>query len=641
MFKKYYLLLVGCLLSSATTTFAQLNPQYDSIPVENNLKLAMTLYRPASCTSCPTILIQTPYNRLYYNASLPLGIGLNINAYQYNVVVVDWRGFYGSAGAAYAGAPTRGQDGYTIVEWIASQSWSNGQVGTWGPSALGKCQYQTASYNPPHLTCMVPLVAGPQFNYNEYYPGGVYRTEYVEQLDALGYGLSAFILANPFYNFIWQYSENINFYPDSIRVPALMIGGWYDHNTDLMLSFFNGLRTSSPLPFRNEHRLLMGPWAHGGSGAAQVGSTQQGELFYPNAADWNDSLAWLFFDYHMRGIANGWNTTPYVQYYQMGDNNWQTSSVWPPAGVINYNLYLHPDLSLHTSIPTNVTGSLSYAYNPLDPSPTIGGCTLRPDLEQGPYDQDSLVESRNDILVFSTPVLTADVVMKGKAEVHLKVSSDKKDTDFSVRLTDVYPDGRSELLVDGTARMRFRNGYNTSDTASMIPGTIYDCVVDLPATCNTFKAGHRIRIDISSSNYPKYNRNDNSGGVMYPGANGDSLLNPQTAFNVVYTNSAYPSYVVLPLESFIDGVEDIASNTFSVFPNPTHDFANLQVACLQPDDIMIYLTDITGHQVYCQPWFCQVGNQTLALDVSTLTPGLYFVTLSGKHIHNTSRLMVQ
>jgi predicted acyl esterase len=641
MLTKIHLFCICGLFFSATTTFAQLNPQYDSIPVENNLKLAMTLYRPAGCTTCATILIQTPYNRLFYNLSLPLGIGLNIDAYAYNVVVVDWRGFYGSAGAAYAGAPTRGQDGYTAVEWIAAQPWSNGQVGTWGPSALGKCQYQTASYHPPHLVCMVPLVAAPQFNYLEYYPGGVYRTEYVEQLDVLGYGLSSFILANPYYNFMWQFSENYNDYPDSIRVPALMIGGWYDHNTDLMLSFFNGIRTNSPLPARDEHRLLMGPWAHGGSGTAHVGTSQQGELFYPNAEDWNDSLAWLFFDYHIRGINNGWNTSPFIQYYQMGDDTWQTSSIWPPTGVTHYNLYLHPDLSLSSALPTNAAGSLSYAYNPLDPSPTVGGCTLRSDLVQGPYNQDSLVESRNDILVFSTQVLTTDVVMKGKAEVHLKVSSDKKDTDFSVRLTDVYPDGRSELLVDGTARMRFRNGYSTADTASMIPGNIYDCVVDLPATCITFKAGHRIRVDISSSNYPKYNRNDNSGGIMYPGANGDSLLNPQTAMNVVYTNSTYPSYIVLPLESFINGLEESAVTHVSLFPNPAHHFTNLQMELLEGETMMLDITDLTGKMVMHQEPVYAAGQQVHTLDISGLKPGLYLVTLHGKNLHFTTRLVVQ
>ena len=521
-----------CISLFARTAFAQLTPLIDSIPMGDGKKLAADIYIPNTITQGPVILIQTPYNRLHFHLSLPLQIGLNINSSNYIFVIVDWRGFYGSAAASYLGNPSIGQDGYDCVEWIAQQSWSNGVIGTWGASALGRVQFQTAKLNPPHLTCICPLVAGPQYDYTEYYPHGDIRTEYVVQLDALGFGLSPILLAHQVHDAAWTFAESANFYPDSIKVPCYMIGGWYDHTVEFMLPFFNAIRTQSPVNVRNEHRLLMGPWTHKG-----IGGPAQGELTYGNAAPWADSLTLLFFDYHLRGIANGWNATPFVQYYQMGDDTWQSNAAWPPAGPTPVNFYFHQSGILNNAVPLNSSGSVNYNYNPNDPSPTVGGPTLELDLGEGPYNQVDSVESRNDILIFTTDSLTQDAVMIGNSVVHLKVSSDKTDTDFDIRLTDVYHDGRSMLVNDGVMRMRFRNGNTANDTAAIIPGTIYNCDIKLPNTAITFLAGHKIRVDITSSNYPRFNRNMNTGGALYPGNNLDTLVNPVIASNTVYTNS--------------------------------------------------------------------------------------------------------
>lgn len=637
--KKIFTLL---LLSLSLQTFAQLSPIYDSIPMGDGEKLPITRFHPSGCVKCPTILIQTPYNRLLFNLGLPMGIGTNLDSYGYNFVIMDWRGFYGGASAAYSGSPSRGEDGYDAVEWIASQTWSDTVVGTWGPSALGKVQFLTAKENPPHLKCMVPLVAGPQYEYLEYYPGGVYRTEYVEQLDALGYGLSTVFLANPVKNLVWTFTENANDYPDSILVPTFMIGGWYDHTIEQMLPFFNAIRATST-GAQDKHRLLMGPWAHGGSGAASVGSVTQGELTYSNAAKRNDTLALEFFDYHLRGIANGWDTTQFIEYYQMGENNWKTSSVWPPAGLNNINLYLHTNNSLDATPPSNTSGSQSFLYDPIDPSPTIGGTTLRTDLDQGPYDQALLVESRTDMLTFSSPVLGTNVIMKGKAQAYLKISSDKKDTDFAIRLTDVYPDGRSMLLNDGICRMRFRDGYTAGDTGVMVPGTIYDAIIDLPSTCNTFLAGHQIRVDITSSIYPKYNRNDNSGGTMYPGANGDSLLNPTTATNTVYLNSINTSYITLPLVDFIGSVDEnmIDAYEMQLYPNPATTSATLVFKLNRNEKVEISLNDISGKQIFCQNRPFITGENKFVLNTRSLENGIYLVTLSGLSGKKTMKLIVE
>ncbi|MEI6765026.1 MAG: CocE/NonD family hydrolase [Bacteroidota bacterium] len=608
----------------------------DSVPMRDGKKLAADIYVPDTSQQWSTILVQTPYNRLAYRIiGIPL-IGNALASSHFAVVIADWRCFYGSAAACTTNV-NRGKDGYDLVEWIATQPWSNGKIGTWGPSALGKIQFETARQNPPHLICGVPLVGSPQFDYQEYYPGGVYRTEYVEQLDALGFGISTMVSAHPVHDILWTYSEFYNNKPDSVFVPMLMIGGWYDHETLPLIQFYNGIHSSSPLAVRNKHRLLMGPWAHGGFGPAQVGSAQQGELYYYDAVGWSDSLALMHLEYYLNNEANGWNTSPYIQYFQMGENTWQNTAVWPPTGLTTYNLYFHDDGSVNTTMPTAAVDYDSVIYDPRNPSPTIGGATLRQDLLQGPYDQAPAVENRNDILLYRSVVLGADVVMKGKATVHLFISSDRKDTDFDIRLTDIYPDGKSMLLADGTRRARFRNGYNASDTASLIPGTVYEIIIDLPDIANTFLAGHRIGIDVSSSNYPRYDCNLNNGKAMY--AAGDTLI----ATNRIYTNSVHASYIEMPLIDFTGSVINNASEQtgFTIFPNPAT--ASVSISLLPPNGRItnVQVLNSSGITVMSIDFRHQhSGTKTTDINTSALQQGIYFVKLTTENDNFISKLII-
>lgn len=616
-----------------------LNPVVDSVPMSDGRKLPVDIYLPANWTSGPVILIQTPYNRVLFRWSLPLNVGININGSNYAFVVADWRGFYGGAQAMYAGAPSRGEDGYDIVEWIATQPFSNDLIGAWGPSALGKVQFQTAKEYPPHLTCICPLVAAPQFEYNEYFPGGCYRTEYVEQLDALGYGLSTFLLQYPVHNNIWTFFvEAPNDYPDSIPVPTLMIGGWYDHNTDLMLDFFAGIRAQSPANVQNQHRLLMGPWVHGGNGPASVGTANQGELSYPNAADWNDSLALMFFDYHLRGIQNGWNNTPVIQYYTMGSNNWSSTPSWPPVGMTPVTLYMHTDTTMDIFPPSTSSGSISYQYDPNDPSPTHGGATLRADQVQGPYDQSDTVENRNDVLTFTTAPLVQDATISGVITVHLEITSDKFDTDFCIRLCDVYPTGESMLINDGVYRMRFRDGFNVADTANMIPNQHYAVDIALPNTSITILQGHSLRVDVSSSNYPRFNRNMNTGQAMYPGPTqtaGDTLVNPQVATNTIYTNSVYASRVTIPSLNWPMSIAETAQPSMSVFPNPALDY--IDVTHSANGACTYKMMDASGRVVLEQ----QSSANVTRIDVSTLAAGVYTLVMNSDAGVATKEIVVQ
>jgi len=612
----------------------------DSVLMRDGNKLTVDVYIPDTSEGAtyPVILVQTPYNRLLYRTvGLPL-FGNNISSANYAMVIADWRCFYGSS-AACAGNYDRAKDGYDLVEWIAARSWCDGKVGTWGPSALGRIQFMTARTRPPHLVCAVPLVAGPQYSYSEYFPGGVYRTEYVQQLDALGFGTSATLLAHQTHDLVWTYSEVTTFYPDSIDVPVLMIGGWYDHNINMMMEFYAGIRQSSSIDVRDKHRLLMGPWTHGGHGNAGVGAPQQGELSYPNAAGWSDSLALAHFDYYMRSVPNDWNTSPYIRYYQLGENIWQDCLSWPPSGVTEHTLYLQDNGGITATMPSAVDVYKEFVYDPRDPSPTIGGPTLHASLVQGPYDQAPLVESRGDILVFTTDVLTANVVMKGKATIRLFVSSDRKDTDFAVRLTDVYPDNRSILLSDGIARMRFRDGYTANDTSCMIPGQVYEIQIELPDIAVTFPAGHRIRIDISSSDYPRFDCNLNNGGAMYVA--GDTLI----ATNKVFVSSNHASYIQLPLNGFYTGLPEITLSSkpqVHISPNPARDFIRVNFSDLPDKDLSITIIDMAGKNVFSEA--CNLkntGENSVLIGIEGMADGLYEVRINCSSFTFTEKIIIK
>lgn len=617
------------LFIASKALFSQVySPLVDSVAMRDGKKLAVDIYLPQGSTPKPTILIQTPYNRLFYRWGLPMGIAGNLNSYGYNFVIADWRGFYGSLNA-YVANYNRGLDGYDLVEWISQQPWSDGKTGTWGPSALGKIQYMTAKENPPHLVCCVPLVSGSQFSYSEYFPGGALRTEYLQQLDALGYGLSPFIMAYPFYNLIWQYTENINYYPDMIGVPCLMIGGWYDHNVEVMLDLFDGIKQNSPVTVRDKHKLLMGPWAHGGFGPVQVGTCTQGELTFNEACGWSDSLALRFFDFYLRNINNGWDSEPVIRYFQTGENFWKSTQQWPPSGYTNVNFYFRENNFLDEQAPSLANSYSQILYNPANPSPTQGGPTLRQDLLQGPYDQAQVVESRNDVLVFTGAILAEPLEIAGKPKVTLYVSGNRKDTDFAVRLCDLYPDGRSVLISDGIKRMRFRNGYTTADTASMISGLIYQIEIELPNTAYTFMPGHAVRLDVTSSNYPRFDNNLNNGLAMY--TQGDTLI----ATNNIYHQTGNFSCLQLPVATG-SGFNNSEHNTvYNIYPNPSSGELNITWND-RPGRHKIEITDITGKILLSE----YIDNPGI-ISLKNISSGSYCVTLiNNNNISETKRIIL-
>jgi len=538
---------------------SQLTPTYDDImvPMRDGETLEVDVYLPSGPGPFEVILIQTPYNKDLFSLGLPMGVLQNINSQPFAWVIVDWRGFYGSNAADLSNFD-RGEDGYDVCEWISAQTWHADRIGTWGPSALGKVQYDTAAESHPNHTCAVPLVAHPHFGYNDYFYGGALEEGRLNQLDALGYGLSPVILANPYYNIGWSVSETNSWTPSSVGIPTLQIGGWYDHAIDKMMDWYEATRNNAAISVRDQQWLLVGPWVHGGSGAAYVGSSVQGELNYPNAEYVSDTMAWNFLNYYLLDTPNNWQNTPLITYYETGTNIWLTSGATRIDATGTNTLNFNQNGQLTSD---NGVSSTSFVSNPSSPCPTIGGPTLSTSLDQGPYDQISL-EARPDVITFETASLTTAVNVTGRITLDLSIESDQPDCDIVAKLVDVYPDGRNMLITDGIKRMRFRNGYYASDEAFMTPRQIFSAHIDLPFTNYTWVPGHKIKVYISGNSDIRWNINLQDGGTMYqPGVGNVANI-------IVHHSNANPSIITFPGNNPTLAIAEI-DEKITIYPNPT------------------------------------------------------------------------
>jgi predicted acyl esterase len=502
--------------------------------MRDGIKLATDVYlNTAQTTPHGAILMRTPYNKFWTNRGGWANLG-------WPSIVQDMRGRFASEGVdtVFRNAHTDGPD---TLAWIANQSWSNGKIATYGGSALGINQYYMAGANPTNLSCQYIRVATPDMHKHAIYQGGQFRKNMIEKwLNAQG---SSFVLPE-----LWEHENyTLSYWTNTsldgkwqnVNVPAIHVGGWYDCFSQGTIDGFMGYQYLGGPGAKGKSKLVMGPWTHGGSQR-----NNQGELTYPDNS--KDTFSGdMFWDMVEQFTMNGpkvFENYSNVSYYVMGDvtdqnapgNEWRYADAWPvPA---NYTpFYLHENELLSGRIPV-LNHSENYSYDPTDPGPTLGGQNLN--LASGPYDQSS-IETRDDVLVFTSPNLTKPVEATGPIKARLFVSSDCVDTDFTVKLSDVYPDGRSMLITDGILRMRNRNGRD--HWAFMEPGEVYDVEVDLWSTSYIWNTSHRIRVAISSSNYPRFLANPNTADGIYK----NSTYN--VAKNTVYMNFEQPSCIILPI----------------------------------------------------------------------------------------------
>ncbi|MBS1151691.1 MAG: hypothetical protein H6Q89_3389 [Myxococcaceae bacterium] len=509
-----------------------------SIPMRDGKSLAAFIRVPtdARC-KLPVVVIQTPYGKDSAKLVWFSGTGADplFDSKDYAFVVVDWRGFFGSAAAKVPGAQPFSEDGFDTVEWAGTQSFSNGKVGTWGVSALCVQQFRTAILKPPHLAAAVPIFCSMNTTYEQYYPGGVLRLEYYNFIGF--YFGGGIILGNPYRNATWQFAEKL-LKPADITVPMLVVAGWYDLYPGGSLGTWSELKSS---PAAAQHRLLIGAWIHQAMGGETAGgrALNPQELLYIDSAKKVQSDSRDFFDLHLRGLttsaASSWSS---VRYVRGGEGTWESAADWPPTGPLPRTFYLSGDGGLAAAAPAS--GTVTFPYVPLDPSPTLGGATLSAALLHGPTVQGP-VTSRSDARSFAGPLLTQPLRIRGALTLSLDVATNRLDTDFAARLTDVQPDGGHLLLAEGIRRLKLRSSLST--VSGVDAGVRYTVPVNFTSDlAYTFAVGHRVGLIITSSNFPRFDRNPNTGADFLPDAGFPAF----DATNTLFLDGA--SRLVLPAD---------------------------------------------------------------------------------------------
>jgi hypothetical protein len=574
------------------------------VPMRDGVRLSTDLYFPVGQDGkLPVILIRTPYNKkLLYNKQW--GPSAYIFAGQgYIVAVQDARGRYESEGT-YFFSGNEPKDGYDTTDWLAKQPWSTGKIGTYGCSYLGEVQYQQARLRHPALTAMIPQGAGPtKYRYfgvtsggvlelavtagwfyiqgtKVFYrpPAGLSREQYLETLDLFN---PAPILPDKDLTVFWKtlpivdilkkakgppsdyeavashapgdvWWDSLGYVRDDDRfdVPALHINSWYDMGVAETLKLFNLLSTNAVTTVGRDHQYaVISPVTHCTSERMTehtvVGDRDMGD---PRLDYWSLYLRW--FDHWLKGADNGVATMPKLKFYEMGRNRWRDEDRWPLGRTAYADYYLQSngransrwgDGTLSTEIPrTEATDS--FVYDPATPVPTSGGAICAAcaagQTREGGIDQSD-IEARQDVLVYTTPPLTQGVEVTGPIEATIYLSSSVKDTDLTGKLVDVYPDGRAFNVQEGILRVRYRNSFEQPEL--MEPGRVYPVRIDLHATSNYFGPGHRIRLEVSSSNFPRFERNLNTGGRNF------DETTWAVAHNAVHHSHRYPSRLRLPV----------------------------------------------------------------------------------------------
>lgn len=549
------------------------------IKMRDGVVLYADVYMPTTPGKYPVLVSRTPYSTERYPSAYTAAVFFARHGYVY--VYQDVRGRHESEGKW---EPFRNdiEDGYDTIEWAAAQPWSNGKVGMDGGSYLGQVQWRAATARPPHLVAIFPRVASTSIYHDWITLNGGWRLSFnfgwgpVRQEsrimqntgqhtmeDELSISYDKLLWHLPLSNMQELAGRHAQFYRDWIKhpdyddywkllnveehfqeigIPAHTAGGWFDIFAQGTLHGYVGMAQKGKTETaRKQSRLLIGPWGHGSS--QKFGDIDFGEPAHVN----EDAVALRFFDKWVKGLDNGLDKVPPVTLYVMGENKWRQESEYPLARTEYKKLYfassgsansVRGDGRLQWEVPADSKPD-RYTYDPDNPVPTLGGnnCCGTP-TPAGPKDQRPN-EARNDVLVYSTGFLTQEMEVTGPVKVVMHASSDTVDTDFVAKLVDVYPDGHAYNMCEGIIRARYRDGL--SRPKLMEPGKVYEFTIDMVGTSVLFKKGHRIRVDITSSHFPQFDRNPNTGEPF--GTSGVVKI----AHQAVHHSQAYPSHILLPV----------------------------------------------------------------------------------------------
>ncbi len=564
--------------------------------MRDGITLRADVYRPESDGRYPAILSRLPYGKdLRFAMTSHYMYPLRYVEAGYVVVIQDCRGTGQSDGEHYH-FRCEPEDGYDTVEWVAAQPWCNGNVGMIGASYLGGTQWLAAIMRPPHLKAICPAQASAVIRGLPTTQGGVFnlrgslrhaiglagdavrKSKLTPEEKQAAAGRLAYMMdhvddlcsflplkdvfkvnvpqldAAPFYadwlaNLVSDEYWARLYSPlpvERIELPTLHLTGWYDFMCPGVLENFLALKERGGSEAARKHRkLIIGPWVHGGELSSRVDDVDFGPASAGSAVD-VPGIHIRWFDRWLQGTDSGILDEPPVKVFVMGDNVWRDESEWPLARTQYTPYYFHSagransrlgDGVLSRELPAEAATD-TYDYDPRNPAPSKGGPHVNSSYVGILFDQQEL-EQRDDILVYSTPELTEDVEVTGPVRVRLWAASSAVDTDFTAKLVDVWPDGRAYNLTEGIVRARYRE--SASEARFIEPGRMYEYSIDLGATGIAFKVGHRIRVEISSSSFPKWDPNLNTGHPIGMDAE------VQVAHQTIYHDAAHPSHILLPL----------------------------------------------------------------------------------------------
>ncbi len=592
MWRMIHLPLVSCaigLFLILTTIIARAAEPYEVIVergvtarMRDGVILRADIYRPKMENKFPVLLQRTPYNK---DNSVSFGVRAATRGFV--AIVQDVRGRYSSDGEWYV-FKHESEDGYDSVEWAAALPYSNGKVGMWGGSYVGATQMLAAIAHPPHLAGICPVVTASNYHDGWTYQGGAFEQWFDEswtsglaedtltravtqntnalpnvsklplnsyplfnlpESPASVYSTSALApyfldwLAHPSYDNYWKRWSIEEHYAE-INVPALTVAAWYDIFQGGSLRNFAGTRAHGGDVARSNQRLVVIVGGHAGNGR-KIGEVD----FGPAAAQYDEgelTLSW--YEYLFKGIQNNFAREKPVKIFVMGRNEWREEDDWPLARAHSTKYFLHSEGSANSlrgngslsPVPPHSESPDHYVYDPSNPVPTIGGplCCDSGHLAPGPRDQ-RLAEGRDDVLVYSTPAFARDTEITGPISLELFAKSSAVDTDFTAKLVDVWPDGFAQNLTEGIIRARYRDSQEKPTLLN--PEQTYKFIIDLWSTSNVFLKGHVLRLEVSSSNVPRFDRNLN------PEESAGEGQNFVSATNTILHDSEHPSALALPI----------------------------------------------------------------------------------------------
>ena len=562
------------------------------VPMRDGVILRADVYRPADDGQYPVLVQRTPYNKEMWLITASTLDPIRAAAAGFVVVIQDVRSRWASEGGVFFPYRDEEPDCADTVDWSAKQSWSAGVVGCYGLSYMGGNTWLGAASGHEALRAISPTTAPNSFWHNNFWRDGVMQLstlmtwalriigpaalirsgkelpELMARLTELADANDAFselVCEQPLNELSAGHKEDENFVPflyemfkhpvpdawtdgillnnrhESVKVPALIIAGWYDMLLGADLEHFDGMKANGGTEQARENtRIIIGPWSHG-MFMNMVGQVDFGFRSSGLFMDLKEDLTTLqlrWFSRWLKDEQNGIENEAPVKVFVQGINRWRDEQEWPPARAVATPWYLGRDANFGPDKPQLEMSPDSYVYDPDDPCPTCGGTLLMPPkYTPGPLDQAPILD-RRDVLVYTSDVLTQDLELAGSVSAEIYASTSAPDTDWMIKLCEVRADGKTFNVCDGVLRA----SYQVHQTGQAFePGEVVKWNLNLLATAMVFKAGHRLRVIITSSDFPRYDRNPNTGEV------GVEAVGSVSALQKVYHDPRYASHLVLPV----------------------------------------------------------------------------------------------